>query len=178
MANALNISQFKNRIGDNLPTSHYLVKMVAPTTFGFSEQITLRTETVNVPGASFFSVDNYSPFGNGLTYSIPYRYNPQEITMTHFLDENGEMYANFRAWASQIVDINGDNFYSAHYYDIYVCDIDIDIYNRQKKLTNTVKLIDAYPTVIEPVNLNWGTTDEIAKLNVSYRFLRYISKVY
>ena len=167
----LDINQFKTRIGDNLPTSFYEVTMAPPV--GGGDLINLRTESITAPGVAFFAVDNYSPHGNGLTYSIPYRYNPQEITMVHTIDEDGDIYDLFRQWAKEIVDLDGTAQYSAKYFDNYTCDAQIEIYNRQRQKTNTINLIDMYPTVIEPVQLGWGQFDEIAKLSVTYRFLRY-----
>lgn len=167
----LDINQFKSTIGDNLPSSHYEVSISPPV--GGSEIIRLRTESITMPGIAFFSVDNYSPYSNGLTYNIPYRYNPQEIIMTHTVDEDGDIINLFRAWAEKIVELNEGSKFGAKYFDEYVCDCTIKIFNRQNQNTNNIKILKMFPLVVEPITLGWGQTDEIAKLNVTYRFVSF-----
>ena len=51
--------------------------------------------------------------------------------------------------------------------------MNLTIYNRQGKLAKMVQFIEAFPTVVEPMQLGWGQNDEIARFAVSYRFTRF-----
>jgi len=168
---AINLSQWKSRLQDTLPSHSFTVNIAPP--IGGTEELQLRTEGVNLPGVAFMSVDNFSPYGNGKIYNIPYKYMPQEVSMNHFLDEKADLYAIYRAWANEIVDLDGAQKFGAKYLAKYAIDMNVFVYNRKGDLAKTIKFIEAFPTVVEPIALNWGQTDDIAKLNVSYRFTRF-----
>ena len=165
------IPAWKGKIKDNLPASMYEVLVAPPG--GDGTDILVRAETVSAPGISFLSVDNYSPYGNGLMYSIPYRYLPQEISMTHTVDDKANIYKTFREWGNKIVDLDGDTKYGAKYLKDYAVDMLINIYNRKKELAKAVRLIEAFPIVVEPIQLGWGQVDDIARFSVNYRFTRF-----
>lgn len=170
----LNIREFKSQVKDSLPATHYEVSVTPPG--GGRDEISLRTEDISLPGVAFFSVDNYSPYGNGLTYGIPYRYTPQEITMTHTIDENGKILRIYRQWANKIVDLDGGpggKKYGAYYHEDYARDMTIKLFNRQNIRTNLITIYEAFPVVIEPAGMSWGNNDTLAKLNVTYRFTRF-----
>lgn len=169
------ISEFKSLIGENLPSSFYEVFMSPPV--GGGEQIVFRTESVSLPGVAFMSVDNFSPYGNGKLYNIPYRYNPQEVEMVHFLDDKADLYKIFRDWANKIIDLNGDSKYGAKYMTPegggYCIDATVVCYNRQKQKAKEIIFYELYPININPVQMGWGSADDIAKLSVSYRFTHF-----
>lgn len=165
------IPAWKGSIKDSLPASMYEVLVSPPG--GDGTEIRLRAETVNAPGIAFLSVDNYSPYGNGLIYNIPYKYNPQEVSMTHTVDEKANIYKTFREWGNKIVDLDGNAKFGAKYLKDYAVDMDLNIYNRQYKKAKTIKFIEAFPIVIEPMQLSWGQHDDVARFSVSYRFTRF-----
>jgi len=168
---AFDIAAFKAFTGDHLPATHYEVLIRPPT--GGGNEINLRTETISVPGVAYLSVDNYAPYGSGKLYNLPYRYNPQEIQMTHNIDKDGNIIDIFRRWANLTVDLDGNAKYGAYYYEVYAQqDGDIKVYNRQE-LVKTITLEKPYPINIEPIQMGWGQNDEIAKLSVSYRFASF-----
>ena len=178
---AINLNQWKQRVfsGNQTMNLHSFLVNVNPP-IGDGQELQIRTEAVQLPGIAFMSVDNFSPYGNGKMYNIPYRYNPQEVSMTHIIDKDVDIYSAFRDWANLIVDLNGTSKYAAGFMTpgaigggSYLCDMDVDVYDRQHNKVRTVKFIEAFPIVIEPIQMNWGSTEEIGKLNVSYRFTRF-----
>lgn len=165
------IPAWKGSIKDSLPASRYEVLVNPPG--GDGSEILIRAETVSAPGIAFLSVDNYSPYGNGLIYNIPYKYNPQEVVMTHTVDEKAEIYKTFREWANKIVDLDGDALYGAKYLKDYAVDMNLTVYNQQNQLAKMIQFIEAFPINVEPMQLSWGQHDEIARFSVSYRFTRF-----
>jgi len=141
-----------------------------------------RTEQVSLPGASFMSVDNHKPYGTGKIYNIPYVFNPQEISMTHVIDDNVEMLKALFRWMDNIADLTGVVNTSgskakpggAYYFDDYKCQMSIYIKNPATLETvQTVKLVDVYPISLDQTQLGWGTNDERTKINVSYRYVNW-----
>jgi len=169
---SLSIDAWKSQTKDSLPASMYELVVTPPG--GNGDQILIRTETASMPGIAFSSVDNFSPYGNGLIYNIPYKYNPQEVSMMHTVDEEAEIYQTYRNWANKIVDLDGADAFSAKFLFDYVVDMDLNVYKRHNKTkVKTIKFIEAFPIVVEPIQLGWGQHDEIAKFSVNYRFTRF-----
>lgn len=175
---ALNLNDFRSQAAHStLPTHTFETIFTLPAgVIGEGQDLLLRTEQALLPGVAFFSVDNFSPYGNGKMYNIPYRYLPQEISMTHIVDAEGFTIRLLQDWAQQIADKTGASKFGAKYMfgpEGYAVDIDINVLDRQHKRVKQIKLIEAFPQVIEPIQLGWGQTDEYMKLNVQYRFTRY-----
>lgn len=168
-----NISEFKSNFKDSLPSNRYEMLISPPGRSG--ENLRIRTENIMLPGIAFFSVDNYSPYGNGLTYQMPYRYSPQEISVTHTVDQNGEVYQAFREWAGTITDFGGDSKFGAYYFDQYTVNAQINVYNRNDYNTPViiVNLEDVYPISIDPIQMGWDQADSVAKFSVQYRFVKF-----
>jgi len=165
------IDSWKGQTKDNMPASMYELYCTPPV--GGGEEIRIRTESASMPGVAFMSVDNFSPYGNGLMYNIPYKYNPQEVTMMHTIDEKANIYQTYRDWANEVVDLDGADLYSAKFLKDYVVDMTLSVYNRKLEPVKDIKYIEAFPIVVEPVQLGWGQHDEIAKFSVQYRFTRF-----
>ena len=165
------IDSWKGSTKDSMPASMYELFVSPPV--GGGDEIRIRAETVSAPGVSFLSVDNFSPYGNGLMYNVPYKYNPQEVSMTHTVDENAEIYKTYRDWANEIVDLDGDALYGAKFLKDFVVDMTLSIYNRKLEAVRDVQFIEAFPISVEPMALSWGNHDEIARFSVSYRFTRF-----
>ena len=179
----LSLSNWKERTfkKDMMPVHSYLVAMSPPigNDNAAGEELFLRTESVQLPGTAFFSVDNFSPFGAGKVYNIPYKYNPQEVQMIHVVDANMDLYKIMRSWSQEIIDIDGTEKFGAKYMepagDGYVVDVSVGVYNRQQDIpVAQVVFQEAYPLNVEPIQLGWGLNDEIMKIAVTYRFTNYI----
>jgi len=174
---ALKLNEWKaTSATSTLPLHSFEVIIQPPAPVNGGEELRIRTESCTMPGVAFMSVDNFAPFGSGNMYNIPYRYLPQEITMSHLIDQNALTYTLLAEWTNLITDRIGFQNFGAKYMfgpDGYAVDMDINVYNRQGENVKTIKLFEAFPIVVEPIELNWNRTDEYARLSVSYRFTRF-----
>jgi hypothetical protein len=167
---SFNVDNWKSKVKENLPASMYAVAIYnSPVSY---EDILIRAESVTAPGISWMSVDNYSPYGNGKMYNIPYRFNPQEITVIHTVDDKGNLLKQFKDWADKIVDMP-DMKMGAKYYNNYIAEMDIYVYNRRGETVKTYNLQEVFPMSVEPLNLSWGSSDELARFSVSYKYTKF-----
>jgi len=167
---SFNVDSWKSKVKENLPASMYKVAIYgSPVTY---QDIMIRAESITAPGISWLSVDNYSPYGNGKMYNIPYRFNPQEISVIHTIDDKGELLRQFKDWADKIVDMP-DTKMGAKYYNDYVARMEIYVYNRQGRTVKTYNLEEIFPMSVEPLNLSWGSSDELARFSVSYKYTKF-----
>lgn len=165
---AFNIRQFKSSVGEFLRPYAYDVIVAPPT--GGGRELTLRTESISLPGVSFAEIDTYKIYGNGLTLSIPHTSTVQEISCVHTIDMQGQVLQTFFDWANKIVDLDGRNKFSAYYYNDYVKNITINVYDVKGQLVKKYTLVNAYPASYDQVQMSWESGGEVARLSVTYKF--------
>lgn len=174
---AFNVNEFKSEVvgASKFLRPSYFDVLIIPPIGGPSgpRELLLRTESVALPGGSFMSIDNYRPYASGKNYTIPYATNVQEVSMTHTIDDKADVYQTLYKWMDYIVDFDGDRKYTAEYYDNYVTDIWITAYDMNGAIAKTIVLYQAYPISMDQPQMSWGTTDEITRLNVQYKFSDY-----
>ena len=171
---AFNVARFKSQVANQgfLRSHSYFVLINPPV--GDGNEIRLRTESVALPGAAFLTIDNYRPYSSGKIYNIPYSYNPQDISMVHTIDSNGNIMKTFWDWIDLIADIGGNGRFAANYHDEYIApQMNIFVYNSQQEVVKTVTLYEVFPMTIDQMQMSWGSNDETAKINVNYRFSHY-----
>jgi len=133
-----------------------------------------RAEALSLPGAAFANIDNYKPYSTGAVYTIPYSYNPQEITISFTLDEDGVIIKNVNDWVNKIVDIKGDRlFYPGYYKDYATGVIMIFVYKPDGGLSKTYTLNECYPIAVDQMQMAWSNSDDLARLNVTFKYLNY-----
>lgn len=173
------VSNFKSRVRDWMRPYTYNVVISPPTgpvVVGpgarGAREIELRTEEIALPGASFATIDNHKPYGNGLMLTIPHSSTIQEIACVHNVDGDGNILQQFYDWANSIVNIDGDQKFATNYLDTYTRDMLINIYDLDGRRVKRYKLNDAYPLSYDQVQMSWGGTETV-KLAVNYRFRNY-----
>lgn len=175
---SFNVSSFKTQVKDWLRPYSYEVTIQPPTDTLFgARQITLRTESVNLPGGAFLSLDNYKPYGSGLILNIPYGINLQEITCVHTVDSDGDMLQRFYDWMDLIGDISGRRKFTVSYLKEYASQsMSIKLFNLKGRKVKEYELIDAFPLTMTQTQMGWATGNEVTKIDVTYRFRNYIIK--
>ena len=174
---AFSVDEMKSSMKSDgfMSAAHYEMVVNPPREVGGGELLRIRAESVSLPGVSFAAVDQYKPFATGRTFQIPHTFTPQEISVTHLVDRKGSIIKTLMDWASFVVDFQGNSSspYTANYFSEYVVDATILMYandgSQQKKIT----LIQMFPSSIDQIQMGWSSVDEIAKLNVSYKFVDY-----
>lgn len=159
--------------------SHYEVLLVPPAAAAAGSIVQtffFRAESVTLPGAAFMSVDNHKPYASGKTYTIPYAYNPQEIALTTTVDGKGDFLQAMYKWTDSIVDIDGDEKFSAKYLNEYIAPLfQIRVYAEdQSTLIKTYDIKEAFPMTIDQIQMGWGNTDETLKINMNFKFTNYV----
>lgn len=170
---AFSISDFKaQRTSQGFQRNHTYEMFITPPVGG-GELLVLSTETINLPGAAFLSADNYKPFGAGRAYSIPYAFNPTEISANHLVDQNSDIYKIFTDWSNSIVDFQGDVSYTAYYLSDFAVDAQIKVYDTQGNTVRTIQLFEVFPLSFDQVAMSWSNSDQLTNLSVNYKFTDY-----
>jgi hypothetical protein len=107
--------------------------------------------------------------------------------MTHYVDRSGDVYGTFINWMNNIVPFSGyingsarlksgtapGEIYLAQYKEKFATTIQIRSYDEGGNYKFSANLLEAYPVSVDPVQLSWSDTDNVGRLNVTYRFISF-----
>jgi hypothetical protein len=138
---------------------------------GISRYLAMQCESASLPGKSLMTtdIDIYGP-----TFKIPFKTQLEDSMQLTFICTN-EFYERklFEKWLSAI---NPPNTYNLRYQKDnatkYCSDITIIQYDEFIKKIFSVKLIDAFPTQVAPMALNWAD-EGFHRLGVTFTYRRY-----
>ena len=172
---ALNIQRFMSNLSQKPParTSHFDV--IITSKIGGKSDLTLRAENVSLPGRAVATTDF---FDVGPTRKMGYSAVYLESAISFILSDDYNEKEYFDKWVDVITGPHrtkrspGGNRFNAGYYDDYKGTVEIWNYDENSRATYRTKLIEAWPSVISPVQLDWGSSD-FAKLNVTFTYRYY-----
>jgi len=130
------------------------------------EVLRYRCETAQLPGRTFDNVEQktYGPiekFPNLTTYT--------DIDLTFILDDTMQTKTMFDTWLNYI---NPSRTNNLTYKSDYAADIQIYQYTVTNERAYGVNLIDAYPTSMNQLDLDWSS-DGYHKLTVTFAYTRW-----
>ena len=189
------ISKFRSEIdtGGVLRTNKFIVEFVPPASIGGAnrgkqDMLSLRCDSVQWPGVSFMTLDTPPRAGYGATELIPYAPIFEDVTLNFIVDKNSSTHKFFFDWMNSIVNLkslgqtrlsarNGEpSAFEVGYKNNYSTDINITMYRETgiSKSDNhaamTATLYRAFPKALPSFELNWGSENEVLRLNVQFAY--------
>lgn len=193
MAEGFNVNTFKSTLSNNngvLKNNKFLVRMFAPKGFESSQQAWEMSQTVrnlefwcesaNIPGVSL-NVNEVRRYGYGTIEKKPYASLNNDITMSFLGDAKGAIWTYFQQWLRLIVNYDMRNGITADtgmiphqgpfemtYKDNYAVDIYLHVYDDYGEEILRIVLREAYPIFVGDVQLNWGDTNSLMRIPVTF----------
>jgi hypothetical protein len=185
---AFNVNEFRNHFGkyeDFAKTDKFEVWIAVPNAlsnssiFGVRELI-FQCEAAELPGKNINMIE-YRHYA--FTNRIPHFINYGEMSLTFYCNGKLEEKKFFDAWFESMIPTNSGlvNYQSNEEgSQNYSTRINIRQYSQvsddqgQPKLIYECALIDAIPTSISPLSLNWGE-DSVHRLQVSFAYKKWTS---
>ena len=135
------------------------------------EDLQLMCETVSLPTRSA-ATNELSMYGP--VQSFPYRFTFTEASLSFYVTEDFEIKKVFDAWQEIIIDpVSGD----LGYFDDYKCSIIIKKYSSGEGVSigedYSVKLIDAWPSIIGEIALGHSLGGDVLRLPVTFQFRKW-----
>ena len=166
-----NIDEFRSRVGGALasPANFRVLFTGAIVDSDGSRLLSLLCNQAQLPGRSF-GTNEYTT--HGPIRKMPYQSIYDDMVLSIYCKEDMGVKVLFQEWQNFIQDNNATNEFS--YFDDYVSDIIIEQFDSKGKTTHSIKLIDAYPIMVAPLQLGWETVDSFHNLQVTmaYRYWR------
>ena len=137
--------------------------------------LTLRCETVTIPGQNFFTQD-VKRYGYGQIERKPYLPTFNPMRMVFVCDRSAKIIKFFEDWAQSMVnhyvDIKEDKSYLVGYKEDYICPVlQVFVYNEHNKLAFMSKVFDCFPITISEYDVNWSSQNDLIRLTVSMQFV-------
>lgn len=188
---AFNIDTFRAEVTGRgtIQTNKFEVLIPLPKSLGAtnvytSQMLTMRAENVKFPGVNL-DLTSVNRYGYGPRQRMPFNVNFNDNSITFIEDEQNTVSKLFYLWMNSIFDYTGiDDLsmssipsYFLRYKNEYATDISIYVYDNIGNLSCTAVMKEAYPTNLGDVNLSWGETNNLFRVNVGFTFKEwYISQ--
>ena len=152
--------------------SKFDVKIVLPKQLGSSlstEILSYRCEMASLPGRTMETSDLkiYGP-----SEKMPHRSAYDDVTMTFIVTDAMEEKKVFDSWLNLINPVDNWNI---EYKTNYVSDIIITQYDLMGNPSYSIKLIEAYPLVVNQLDLDWSNEFVYHKLSVVFTYRYWVS---
>jgi hypothetical protein len=170
-----------------------VVSQLDDTTTGTPlDRISLRCESVQMPGMSFATIDGPPRFGYGPIEAIPYGTIFDDVSCSFIVDARGDIHRFFYRWVNTIVNFHSRGqsqikdakgvvskmrTFEVGYKDQFCTDIQITVYDGVEggpstggNRIMTATLYRAFPKLLPSFDLNWGTNDDIVRLTIPFAY--------
>jgi hypothetical protein len=120
-----------------------------------------------LPGRSF-STQEYTT--HGPIRKQPYQNVYDDVVISIYCREDMGTKRMFQGWQNSIC--NNDQTNEFEYFDDYVSTVILEQFDRHGNTRYSCKLVDAYPLMVAPGNLDWGERDQFMSIQVTmaYRY--------
>lgn len=119
--------------------------------------------------------------GYGPLEKRAYGVNFNDVPLRFIADGNGEVYAFFNAWMNLVVNFDstqgpleekarGGVAHEVAYKDEYAVDLNVYVYDDNGHEIIKTTLLEAWPTRVESIKLDWSDTGSIARVGTIFTF--------
>ena len=133
------------------------------------DSVSLKCHTMSIPrrGFSTFEVTQ-----NNIRFKMPYGITYEPVTFSFYADATLDSVKYFEVWQAAVMNYS-DN--TMNFFDEYTSDINMYIIDDEGRDVYGVKLIQAYPTNLAPVELAYGNVNNLLNVNVTFNYRYFLS---
>lgn len=163
---------FRSSFGGELATpSLFEVSFIGPqVTSKVGEQLTFMCNQAQFPGRAFGTTD-YATHG-------PVRKNPNQniyddIVLSFFCSKEMKEKEFIQDWQNAVCNASNPSPFSGfrfRYPDEYNTDLTIKQFDRAGNMTYKVTVIDAWPLMVNPLDISWSQVDSFHNLSVTFSY--------
>jgi len=147
-----------------------------------SDDLMLYAQAVNLPGVNIATGETRRyGFGPGIRYARDVSFN--DVAVTFIGDGAGAILKIFTDWMNGIVkfdeylspsnSLSDPPFFFRYKKDYVAKKFFITVFNESRDEVAVYYLEDAFPTSISDINLNWGSTNQLASFTVNFTYTRW-----
>jgi len=166
----MNINQFKASLrGQHLasPSNFRVMFSGGVLKSGPARAIAFQCNQAQLPGQSFATneIRTYGPIRK-----MPYSFIYDDLQLGIYCTEDMDVKRTFDDWMNAVGDnITGD----FNYYSNYTTDIDIEQLDSKGRVTYAIKVLEAYPMMVQPLALDYSQSNSFHNLPVTFAFRKW-----
>jgi hypothetical protein len=147
------------------------------------DYVTLRCETVTIPGQNFFTQD-LRRYGYGQVEKKPYLPTFNPMKMVFLVDRRGKIIKFFNDWANLMVNHNveyteREKTYLVGYKDQYISPvIRTFVYDEHNNPVFISKTFECFPLTVSEYDVSWASQNDFIRLSVSMQFVHATKDFY
>lgn len=135
-----------------------------------NHRLNLNCHTCSIPGLSIATSEKDTP-QTGYN-SVAYQKIYEDVNMIFYVHGDMKELEVFEEWMKLMVSPTNNH---VGFYDNYKSTVTIKNIDRQQKKVLTTTLFEAYPKTVSSIDLNFGSTDEVMNVSVTFTY-RYYTK--
>ena len=169
-----NINEFRSRIGNGLAApSRFRVLLAGAPGVDTEEAriLAILCNQAQLPARQFATIDYTT---HGPIMKMPYQNMYDDVVMSFYCKETMEVKRFFQRWQNDICDNGQDAQFN--YLNEYVSDIFIEQFDAFGNVTYVCKLIDAYPMMVSPLQLDWASQNAFHNLQVTFAYRYWVDE--
>ena len=136
-----------------------------------SDFISMYVEQTSLPALNIFS-KSFKIFGPSYQRPLSSEYGGEGISFVLHVDRDMKIRKFFEDWMHLIV--NPDTF-TVGYQSSYATEILIRQLDEQENVTHEIKLLEAFPRNMNPLDLNNNSTNETHRLNILFAYRYWVN---
>jgi len=166
-----------NSVGGLSKSSKFLVNISSP--FNPNSRISFYCDSASLPGIGW-QTDEIKPSGYGIVQKRPIGVIFQDVNLSFFNDAEGRVLKYFHTWMQSIFNFNqqtnpnataqGLSYNTFQYPSDYYGTVEIVHFDDTGSDIVTYTLNEAYPIIVGDVQLDWGATDHLVKLPITFTY--------
>lgn len=184
-----NINKFASAISKRgvMPVNRFLVNIPTPAGLAASpiaRDLQFFCQATSIPGIGIMT-SQVRRQGIGNLEKFPYAPNIIDQNLTFYGDSDGKVWQFFERWMKLIQNHDASSGPSGKtgygsptgatpwehaYKSEYAVDITIDVFDYYSKKKISVKLIDAFPVMLAPIQMAWENQNQVIKIPVEITF--------
>jgi hypothetical protein len=130
-----------------------------------ARQVSLNCETIDFPGRQLTSKADLSTYG--IEREIVYGQIFDDVSASFYVTTDHKEQKFFNDW--QNIAASPADYNIGYYYD-YVSSVDIYQLDERDTRRLGVRLVEAFPKTIGPLNVSYGSTNTIEKLTINFKY--------
>lgn len=187
------ISDFKNNMDQRgVVRSHSYMLLINPPPALQSydtAQLTLRCDSINMPGFNLMTQDGLYRYGYGPAEVMPYNVAFAPVTASFIIDRAASQYTFFNLWMNEIFDMDmqggilrndpaadSKQPYEVGYKDNYATTMNMFVYNETTDRVIELTFQEAYPFLMQDTTLSWADQGNVLRIQMSFAYKTFYMK--
>ena len=172
--NINDILSVSNGVGGLTKPSKFLVRITRKDG-QIDRTLPFLCNATTLPGIQIL-VSEYSPQTYGVKQKRPTGVNFQDLPLTFYSDNQGNVFNYFHSWINQVATFNSlsdNNRYLLAYPDEYRGTVEIILYDDSQNTVVSFKLNEAFPYTVDATPIAWDQSDQLLRFNVTFTFTNW-----